>query len=443
VLHIYDVLNQETPAKAEAAAAQSTRNLSLTYEKMLSRIRPQGIKLLHWVLFATRLLTVEELRFAIAIEEGMVDLNPIRQLPFSSFLDSALGLLAVDSVEQTVRFAHATVKDYLAEHTSRYFSDGHSLLARKCLTFLNFQALSSESGRARLRSGGNLSPFFEYAAFQWGHHAREAGDDRETLNMAVRWLLSERMRQVHSVRNKYKGYHWLSYVPDPPSPLCEACYFGLHSHVGKLLEFGQGINTLDSNGIGPLYSAVWHNRLAVVQLLFQYRNLDVNVQTTDLVTPLHAASWLGHTDIVRLFLTMHSNRFPFFLRSFLRSFLPSSWMRVVEVNAQDKHGWTALSSAAKHGFDDIVDLLLQHPDTNINVRDMHGWTALTRAVDGGHADTVRRLLRNKNIDVAASRVGEVGFWESIPPSVFAQGKHMSLPYDLHLQLGLPEMANRK
>jgi hypothetical protein len=425
VLHVYDVLNQETPAKVEAAAAQSTRDLSLTYEKMLSRIRPQGIKLLHWVLFANRLLTVEELRFAIAIEEGMIDLNPTRQLPFSSFLDSALGLLVVDSVEQTVRFAHATVKDYLAEHTSRYFSEGHSLLARKCLTFLSFQALSSELGRARFRRGGDLSPFFEYAAFQWGHHAREAGDDKQTFDMAVRWLLSERMQQVHSVRNQPKSYHFLSYV-QPPSPLCEACYFGLHFQVEKLLELGQDINVLDSNGIGPLYAAVCHNHLAVAELLFKCRNLDVNVQNTDGVTPLHAASRLGHIDIVRLFL------------QFSRA-----W--TIEINVQDRNGWTALIDAAQHGYTDIVDLLLQYPEIDVNVRDKGGWTALTRAVDGGHADIVRLLLRNEDIDVAASRVGEVGFWESMLESlperkVFAQRKHMSLPYDLRLRLGLPEMA---
>jgi hypothetical protein len=375
----------------------------------------------------------------------MIDLDPRGQLPYSSILDSALGLLVVDSVEQTVRFAHLTVKDFLAKHTSRYFPDGHSLLARTCLTFLNFHALSSKSGRARFRSGGDLSPFFEYAAFQWGHHSRETGDDKKTVDMAVRWLLSERMRHVHAVRRTFKRYHWLSYVSDTPSPLCEACYFGLRSHVVKLLEFGQDINALDCKGIGPLYSAVWHNRLAVVQLLMQYRNLDINLQTTARATPLHAASWLGHTDIVRLLLIMPCNKVPSFLWPFLRSFVPSSWTRTVEVNAQDIHGWTALSSAATHGYDDIVDLLLQHPDTDINVQDKHGWTALTRAVDGGHAHVVRRLLRNIDIDVGASRVGEVGFWDSMlhSPLVFAQGRYMSLPYDLRLQLGLPEMATRK
>jgi hypothetical protein len=131
VLHVHYVLNQETPANAVAAATQSTKNdLSQTYENMLSRISSQGIRLLHWVLFATRLLTVEELRFAVTIEEGMTDLDIRRQLPFPSFIDSTLGLLAVDSVENTVRFAHLTVKEYLVENTSRYFVDRHSLLAR-------------------------------------------------------------------------------------------------------------------------------------------------------------------------------------------------------------------------------------------------------------------------------------------------------------------------
>jgi hypothetical protein len=200
---------------------------------MLSRVSPKGLKLLRWVLFAMYPLTLEQLRFALAIEEGMTDLN-LKQLPFSAFITETLGLLVVDRHSNTVRFAHSTIKDYLADHTRRYFTGGHSLLARACLTFLNFRAFSSESDRVRFHSGGDLSPFFEYASFQWGHHAREAGDDEDTCNMAVQWLLSERMQQVHSVRQQIDQYHFLSFV-QPPSPLCEACYFGLCSHVTKLV----------------------------------------------------------------------------------------------------------------------------------------------------------------------------------------------------------------
>jgi hypothetical protein len=395
---------------------------------MVSRVSQRGLKLLTWVLFSMYPLTLEQLRFAYAIKQDMIDLNPKRDLPFPHFINETLGILVVDGESNTVRFAHPTIKDYFSQYFSRHLPNinGHLLLARTCLTFLNFYALSSESGRARFHSSGDLSAFFEYAAFQWGHHAREAGDDEKTCSIAVQWLLSEHMQQVHSVRNKTCKDHFRSYV-QPPSPLCEASYFGLHSHVAKLLELGQDINAVDSNGKGPLYCAVWENHLAVVTLLFlECQNLDVNVQTTDGVTPLHAASRLGHTYIVLLFLQFSQTR-------------NGGISRALEVNVQDRNGWTALSSAASFGYTDVVDLLLQHPDIDINVRDNYGWTALTRAVDGGHAYTVRRLLMDKRINVVASRVGEVGFWESVLGSgskVFAQGKYMSLPDDLRLQLGL-------
>jgi hypothetical protein len=366
-------------------------------------------------------LTVEQLRFAYAINEDMIDLNPKQHLPFFDCTKETGGLLVVDREFDTVRFAHSTIKDHLVGHSRQYFPDGHSLLASTCLTFLNLHHLSNEPGRSRFDRGGDLCPFFEYAAFQWGHHAREASNDERTCDMAVQWLLSERMHQVHTIREKVHRYHFLSYV-QPPSPLYEACYFGLCSTVAKLLELPeQDINALDSKGRGPLYSAVYHNRLAVVQLLFGCQNLDVNVQDADGITPLHAASRLGHVDVVRHFLQS------------------SSWAQTVQVNFQDRNGWTALIGAAKSGHTDIVDLLLQHPDISINIQDEDGWTALTRAVDGGHADTVRLLLGSKDIDIAASRVGEIGFWESLPESeltVIPQGKHMSLPNDLRLRLAI-------
>jgi ankyrin repeat domain-containing protein 50 len=279
-------LNQETPAKAEATAAQSTKNdLSLTYEKMLSRISPQGNKLLQWVLFATRLLTVEQLRFAIAIEEGMVDMIPRSQLPFSSFLDSALGLLAVDSVDKTVRFAHLTAKDYLAEHTSRYFPMGHSLLARTCLTFFNFTSLSNELSLARFQCDGDLNAFFNYPAFNWGHHVRESEHDVQTLEKALDFLFSVQFQQLCSLRRVNPPGAWAGCE----SLLHEACFFGLASAIVKLLKLGMNVNVLDSLHRTPLHCAVHHSRLAVVKTLLQCPDIDVNVQDKSGITPLHHA----------------------------------------------------------------------------------------------------------------------------------------------------------
>jgi hypothetical protein len=208
-------------------------------------------------------LTVKQLRFAYAVNEATINLNPKQHLPFFDCIKETGGLLVVDREFNTVRFAHSTIKDHLVGHSHRYFPDGHSLLASTCLTFLNLCDLSNEHGRSRFDRGGDLSPFFEYASFQWGHHARELGDDEKTGKMAMQWLLSECMHQVYTVCEKVHKYHFLSYV-QPPSPLYEACYFGLCSPVAKLLKLGQDVNAPDSNGRRPLYSAVCQNHPAVV-----------------------------------------------------------------------------------------------------------------------------------------------------------------------------------
>ena len=249
-------MERETPAEAEAAAQSIQFDLSLAYAKMLSRIRPQGLKLLQWVFFTIEPLTLEQLRFAIAIKEGMTDLDTKRQLPFPSFINWALGLLAVDSEQGRVRFAHLTIKDYLTEHSLQYFPDGHSLLARACLTYLNFTALSTETGRTRFLEGGDLYPFLRYAGLKWGEHACKSEDDTRTCDMALNWLLSERFTQVRTVRDvRARGenrFHngWMFGVDY--SPLHETCFFGLHSLTGKFLEpESESINARDSDQLTP------------------------------------------------------------------------------------------------------------------------------------------------------------------------------------------------
>jgi ankyrin repeat domain-containing protein 50 len=358
VLQIQDVLTQQTPAKAEAAAQSIKFDLSLAYEKMLSRIQPEGLKLLHWVFFAMRPLELEELRFAIAIEEGMTDLDPKRQLPFPSFIDWTLGLLVLDSKERIVRFAHLTIKDYLADHSLRYFPDRHVLLARICLTYLSFSALSTDTGCERFLGNGDLYPFFSYAKSNWGHHARESEDDTTTCDMTLNWLLSKDFTQMQVVRGEGRSCNGWYFGVDY-SPLHETCFFGLHSLTAKLLKSGSAdINARDSNQVTPLLYAVRCHYLAGVKGLLQCPNLDVNAQNNLGYTPLQDASWDGLVDIVQILLQHPS----------------------IEINLQDEDGRTALHNAASHGHTNIIQLLLQHPTIDINCSDKNRWTALTTAV---------------------------------------------------------------
>ncbi|GAB1741411.1 hypothetical protein NU219Hw_g6644t1 [Hortaea werneckii] len=62
------------------------------------------------------------------------------------------------------------------------------------------------------------------------------------------------------------------------------------------------------------------------------------------------------------------------------------------VNAQGRHGDTALHVAASRGSYEMVSVLL-HYRAQVNLRDRFGETALLKAVKGGHLETVKALAR--------------------------------------------------
>lgn len=86
----------------------------------------------------------------------------------------------------------------------------------------------------------------------------------------------------------------------------------------------------------------------------------------------------------------------------------------VDINAQDKHGYTALIKACENNHKNIVQLLLQvsgtthsgqaHNPIDVNLREEErGNTALIMASQNGRTDIVKLLLAIKNIDVNIQR----------------------------------------
>ena len=73
-----------------------------------------------------------------------------------------------------------------------------------------------------------------------------------------------------------------------------------------------------------------------------------------------------------------------------------------DVNMVDKElKRTALMCAAKKGYSDIVEQLLQVPDIDINKKDISGMTALHFACRRGDTRSVELLLQMPGIDVNA------------------------------------------
>jgi ankyrin repeat protein len=75
----------------------------------------------------------------------------------------------------------------------------------------------------------------------------------------------------------------------------------------------------------------------------------------------------------------------------------------VDVNLQDRYGWTALMRAANK--EEYIELLLNHPGIDVNVQTESGTTALMWAAYNENEKVVELLLNHPGIDITLKNKG--------------------------------------
>lgn len=85
----------------------------------------------------------------------------------------------MDPNTSVVRFLHVSVRDYLTSRSTDWFPNIETEIAKRCITYFNFDAFSAE-GRLndqaleiRLQS----YPLLEYAAHFWYLHLQQETED--------------------------------------------------------------------------------------------------------------------------------------------------------------------------------------------------------------------------------------------------------------------------
>ncbi|OAA45083.1 Ankyrin repeat-containing domain protein [Cordyceps fumosorosea ARSEF 2679] len=221
---------------------------------------------------------------------------------------------------------------------------------------------------------------------------------------------------------------------------------GVYPVVHRFLEKGIQINAFLENGMTPLMVAAQTGQKNMVDFLLR-RGADMNQQSTTShithsssrtvlaqVLSLVAFPWKrldgDFAAVARLLveqqdidLTDETNGIPMLERAISNGFYPAVDRLLKKqpadyVNAVFSNGQTPLTTAARHGHKDIVDLLLRS-GANVNQRTGAGtglhdsvyysslskggvrgdcWTALTMAARCGHDEIVSRLLECEAID---------------------------------------------
>lgn len=143
------------------------------------------------------------------------------------------------------------------------------------------------------------------------------------------------------------------------------------SIVEILLAAGADVNAADRRIRTALSRACFKGLPKVVEALLTSEEVDLNIKDLDYETPLIFASMSGQAEIVELLL---------------------SQPRLVDVNARDRYGMTALMYACQRNHVQVLKHLLNtHVDIGMK-NPRYNYTALSYAIDQGSDELVEVLL---------------------------------------------------
>jgi hypothetical protein len=324
--------------------ASESKAYDYAYKEAMIRIESQGpdrqklaIRVLSWITFAKTYLTTLELRYALAVEIGGSGLDKENLPEIEDMVSLCAGLVTVDEESYKIRLVHYTTQEYFERTQKAWFPNAQRDITMTCVTYLSFDAFETgfcptdEEFEARLRS----HPLYNYAARNWGHHARAASTEVEqlTLNLLKNEQKVSASSQAMIAPRGYYGYS--QRVPRQMTGEHLAAYFGLKEAMVALLKNGHHLDCKDTYNRTPLSRAAENGHEAVVKLLLE-RGAELEAKSYYGRTPLLYAAANGHEAVVKLLLE-----------------------RGAELEAKSYNGQTPLLYAAENGHEAVVRLLLE------------------------------------------------------------------------------------
>jgi ankyrin repeat protein len=373
--------------------AKGIEGLDQTYKQAMERIEGQGEglwklakRILAWIIHAKRPLSTVELQYALAVRPPIMKLDK-DYLPSTKVLRSiCAGLVTVDEESAIIRLVHYTTQKYLMRTQRDWFPNAEADIVKTCVTYLSFDAfnagfcLTNKEFETRLQ----LNPLYDYAARNWGYHARTASTEVEQLILD---LLESEVKvsassQAMMASNEYRHGDYSQAVPKQMTGVHLAACFGLTQITAALLKKGYQSDYKDSYGRTPLSWAAGNGHEAVVKLLLE-KGAELESKDNYGQTPLSLAARYGHEAVVKLLLE-----------------------KGAELKSKSIDRRTPLSRAAGNGHEAVVKLLLEKGAAlESKKKDSHGRTPLWWAAENGH-EAVVKLLLEKGVKLESKDKGK-------------------------------------
>ncbi|OAA74836.1 nb-arc and ankyrin domain containing protein [Akanthomyces lecanii RCEF 1005] len=441
--------NGASLAKTEAEILSTPRGLFGVYEELVQNMkeRSKSLKMIQWICFAMRPLSLDELRWVLAVDADRT--SPIKSLKKAQESDEYItssermelrlkslscGLVeAVLSLDRRVaQFIHQSVRDFFVETGISALDDSlstcgnnsncaigksHHQISRTCIRYVQMnEVIQSPAHGDALEA---RFPLLYYAAKFWMKHAKQAeqnGIAQNDLLLYFGWPSPKLLRAWRRICCQI-SYDLFDRPPAWTSMLHMLSDHRLITPLEVLLSPANKkdvkVNERDAVGYTSLLQAARDGYWDVVELLLSAHDIDINARDSGGRTALLCAVSRGHMAIVRLLLERDgidiNAQDDYGQTALIHPVYPENVAIVrlllerdgIDINAQDDFGQTALASAVSLLKMAVVRLILEMDDININARDNHGQTALFRAVSGGDVDILRLLLDKDDIDINA------------------------------------------
>ncbi|KAK0466742.1 uncharacterized protein EV420DRAFT_1635785 [Desarmillaria tabescens] len=362
-LHMDSLAEATNRRHLRNALAELPGTVADVYSEALRRIDSQGkhrkelaYRVLSWIAFAKRRLTVLELQHAFAVEQGAQDLD-VENITESDVLCSVCaGFVVIELVRPiqsdypddppspTFCFVHYTTQEFLEARQPDLFPCIQLDIARSCLSYMLLQDVHLDTPSFPFRSFDitRLSadphpehqryPFLAYAFCYWGSHCH--GQVEDSLQTDILQLLHDQQR----ISALYGGPYIVPFGPGI-QPLHLTASFGMLGTTETLLSSGANPDLVDAEQRTPLIYAA---RAAMVDIVACLLCNGANTSIADFWgrTPLMWAVSAGSEDVVKLLLQSPSIS--------------------EDINAVSKEVTpeSALSLAVRGGSLDMVNLLL-------------------------------------------------------------------------------------
>ncbi|KAG8625208.1 hypothetical protein KVT40_006959 [Elsinoe batatas] len=395
-LHVDSLQAQRTKSMVRNTLAQLSKGseaLDKAYKKALDRIEGQpkedcllAERVICWISYAERPLTVRELTTVLAVDIGDTSLDEDKLLYAEDIVSVCAGLVAVEERTRIVRLVHHTAQAFFGKIRKTCHPSAELDIAMTCLTYIAFddfhEALMTrriEENRL-IKSSSFRGDLSEYAAMHWIAHVRplEITLSDNIWNILRKEALLQRCWEV-SLSRKYVSpeLHQLRGMIHFTS--CYGLAHMTHRIIASQSDKRSFVNAVDGRGWTPLLLALRYGEEDVARLLLR-EGADVNMaRTFSSTNAFELATSHSSEELVQLLLQRGAD---------------------VNMPGGSRHG-TALQRASSLGRVRIVRLLLEQGSViDTDATDPKcGCTSLALASENGHEAVVELLLRwNADID---------------------------------------------